>query len=183
EQFSNRDVRVSLSCTTQQRLIADVRLTEQVLLQEPVYRLSDPRFLLGYLLLPAHLLEAIIGQPLSRLGPEYLGAQTPKVPENSDASGQQRQTADYHQGGGRRAALGPLHAPLPEADRSRLNGLAGPEAAQVVGQGRRAGIAALRLLVQTLQADRFQVSRHLRLQLAGRHRLLRPHLHQGVEQR
>jgi hypothetical protein len=41
----------------------------------------------------------------------------------------------------------------------------------------------VRLLVQAFQADRFQVVRHLGLDMGRRHRLLGPHLHQGVQHR
>src|SRR5207247_1565251 len=66
----------------------------------------------------------------------------------------------------------------PSADR-----LAAEEAAQVVRElaGRR--IARSRLLVQTLQADRLQIARDARLQLAGRDWLIGPHLFERFEHR
>ena len=70
---------------------------------------------------------------------------------------------------------------------SRLTGRcyrrAGQEAAQVVGQGAALGVAPGGTFFQALQADRLQVARHLRLQPAGRHRLLGDDLHRGVQRR
>jgi hypothetical protein len=52
---------------------------------------------------------------------------------------------------------------------------------QVLGQRRRRRIPSLRFLLQTFQADRFQVARALRLQPAGRNRVVGHHLGQRVQ--
>jgi hypothetical protein len=48
------------------------------------------------------------------------------------------------------------------AQRPRAHGLPGQEAAQIVGQLARAGVAAPRVLLERRQADRLEVARHVR---------------------
>ena len=57
------------------------------------------------------------------------------------------------------------------------------EAVEVVGQRVGVGVAAVRLFLQALQADRFQVARHLGPEPRRRHRLLGAELLDRVERR
>ena len=89
--------------------------------------------------------------------------------------------ADAQEGHDGRPALAPLPGPFPGRRRPGVDRLAVEEAAQVVGQLRGAGVAPGGLLFQALQADRLQVVRDARLELARRHRLLLDDLADGVD--
>ncbi len=62
------------------------------------------------------------------------------------------------------------------------NRLVVAEAVQIVGESIGTGVALGGLLLKAFQAHRLQVTRHLRLQPARRHRLLEAHLFQRVHQ-
>ena len=81
-----------------------------------------------------------------------------------DGDGQQQGGRQRRHGRGCRQRPGAAGARPRAAGPDRL---AGQEAAQVVGQVRRRGVALAGLLLQALQADRLQVARHLRLQTAA----------------
>jgi hypothetical protein len=76
---------------------------------------------------------------------------------------------------------GPLAGPFPPARGPGLDRSAVEEAAQVVGQGRGAGVAPGQLFLQALQADCFQVARDLRLQAPRRYRICFEHLLDRVD--
>ncbi len=91
-----------------------------------------------------------------------------------DAAAQQQgggQRADQHQGGGGGPAARPLGQPRQPADGAGVDRLPVQEALQVVGQGLGAGVAAGRVLLEALQADRLQVRAGVRVEQGGADRL------------
>ena len=93
------------------------------------------------------------------------------------ADGQADQDEDHHrQRRPRRVPPAPPPGALQRADPPRLDRAPLHEPPHVLGQRPRVGVPPLRILVQTLQTDRLQVARHLRVQPRGRHRLLGDHL-------
>ena len=104
------------------------------------------------------------------------------LPERQAAAGAEHQGEQRQHRGRRRRrpSSGPDPAALQRPDRPGLHRLARQEAAQVLRQFQGGGVAPGRLLVQALQADRFQVARHGRIQGPHRHGLLVQHLRQGL---
>ncbi len=78
-------------------------------------------------------------------------------------------------------APGPANQPAHHADWPCPDRLVFQEAVQIVRQVPGTGVTLARLFLQALQADGFQIARHLGLELAERHRLLVQNLHQGVQ--
>ena len=124
------------------------------------------------------------------LGPVVLGADGDvALPVQGDRGHGPRHGGDEQQRehrGRQRRGERVLPAPAPGAlaasDRPGRHLFVAQEPAQVVGQGQGAGVAALRLLGQRPQADRRQVAGQVRLDLAGRDRLLVANLVQGFHQ-
>ena len=76
-------------------------------------------------------------------------------------------SAHAHEAGQRGPTARPLHRALRPADRPRLDRLTAQEAAQIFGQRLRADITTPRILLQTFQADRFEIARQLGLRREG----------------
>ena len=100
----------------------------------------------------------------------------PVPPNNGDNEGRCQQHAGCQRPGQSRPASHPAHGAFNRPHGTGLDGLASLETAQVLRQSLRAGIALVRLFVQALQADGFQVARHARVEPRGRHRLVGHHL-------
>ena len=79
----------------------------------------------------------------------------------NDRSAHQRQRDAAGQRRDRRITPAPAHGPLGASDRPGQDRLAREKPPQILGQSRRAGVSLLRLLGQTLQANRLQVARNL----------------------
>ena len=117
-----------------------------------------------------------------RLLPGLVGLVEPILDDRRAETDRQHQQGSP-QGRGRGIPLYPLHQSLPGPHRSRVNRFARLEAAQVLGQIGRAGVAFPRFLPQAFQANRLQIARQPWIQLPRRHRLLLHHLGKGLQQR
>ena len=124
-----------------------------------------------------------LGELLQRPGLHGPGLLQPGEQGAADGHAEQQQHAHPKQRRAGRVSPRPLPGALAGGRRPGQDRLAVQEAAQVVGQGSRGCVAVGRLLLQALQADRLQVARHLGLEPPRRHRLIRAHLFQSVEQR
>src|SRR5204862_404384 len=85
------------------------------------------------------------------------------------------------QAGHERPPVGPFPGALQAADRASADGLAFEKTLQVFGQGKRRRITLPRILIETFEANRFQVARGLGLKSPRSDRLLRANLLQRVE--
>ena len=80
-----------------------------------------------------------------------------------------------------RVAPAPAPRPLGRGDRAGEDRLSGDEAAAILGEEIRRGVALGGLLLEAFQADRLDVHRELAHQSRRRDRLLLDHLHDGVK--
>ncbi len=110
-------------------------------------------------------------------GPPLPHGRTPQPAE------QHRQQPERVRGGQRRLPPRPLRHALQPRHRPRRDRLAGQESAQVGRQGRGAGVASARFLLQALQADRLQVARNRRIEPPRRDGLVAQDLEHRVHRR
>src|SRR4051812_165452 len=78
---------------------------------------------------------------------------------------------------------GPFHRPSPRRQRPGLDRFAREKPTKVIREPVRAGVALEGVLVETLQANRFQVGRDGWLEALGRYRIVVEHLQNGIERR
>jgi hypothetical protein len=124
-------------------------------------------------------------QEVADLGAGGRDARPSRVGGDAGGRGQaqRRQQADGEERRRRRPPPNPLGPALPRAGRPGQDWLVGDEPPQVLRQRRGGRIPAAGRLLQTFQANRFQIARHLRPQLARRDGLLRRDLDDHVKLR
>ena len=99
----------------------------------------------------------------------------------NDCSTHQRHQQRSGESGDGRVAAAPAPRPLAAANGASLDRLTLQEPPEVCGQFLGRTVALPRVLLQALEADRFQVARDGGIQLPRRHRVVMEHLEERIE--
>ena len=110
--------------------------------------------------------------PPRGLGLELCGLATGALLERDNRGGDADQHENGHERRLRRLAFAPSPSTLETADRPGQDRLTAEEASQIVRQVPRREVAAARVFLQALEADRLQVAGHEAIERTGTRRLM-----------